>query len=410
MTGQNSGTAQPSFVEFVLLMALLTSLVALSIDAMLPALPVIGTDLGVQDPNDNQYVITVFFLGFAIGQLFYGPISDSTGRKPAIYGGLALFIVGGLISTFAPNYTLMLVGRLLQGLGAAAPRTVTIAMIRDQYEGRAMARVMSFVMAVFIIIPVIAPTLGQGMMILAGWRSIFGLILGMVVITSVWFALRQPETLAADKRPPLSLGRIARDMAEAFQNRVALSYTVASGLIFGAFVSYLVTSQQIFDEIYGLAEWFPALFAALAITIGLSTLTNAQMVMRFGMRALSTKALYILAGLSIAFFVVGLQYGGKPPLWQFMLYAMITFFCVGILFGNLMALAMRPLGHIAGAGAAVIGAASTLISIFLGGVIGQAFNGTILPLVGGFSLLSIASLAVIYWGNDTAPLDEPSPA
>ncbi len=410
MTGQTSGTAQPSFVEFVLLMALLTSLVALSIDAMLPALPVIGTNLGVQDPNDNQYVITVFFLGFAIGQLFYGPISDSTGRKPAIYGGLVLFIVGGLISTFAPNYTLMLVGRLLQGLGAAAPRTVTIAMIRDQYEGRAMARVMSFVMAVFIIIPVIAPALGQGILILAGWRSIFALILGMVVITTVWFALRQPETLATDKRPPLSLGRIARDMAEAFQNRVALSYTLASGLVFGAFVSYLVTSQQIFDEIYGLAEWFPALFAALAITIGIATLTNAQMVMRFGMRALSTKALYVLAGLSIAFFVVGLLYDGKPPLWQFMVYAMITFFCVGILFGNLMALAMRPLGHIAGAGAAVIGAASTLISIFLGGVIGQAFNGTILPLVGGFSLLSIASLAVIYWGNDTAPLDEPTPA
>jgi len=408
VSGDQSGTVQPSFVEFVTLMALLTSLVALSIDAMLPALPVIGTSLGVADPNDNQYVITTFFFGFAVGQLFYGPISDSTGRKPAIYAGLVLFIIGGIISTLAPNFALMLFGRVLQGFGAAGPRTVTIAMIRDQYEGRAMARVMSFVMAIFIIIPVIAPTIGQGALMLAGWRSIFAVILALALICFVWLARRQPETLPSGSRTTLSVGGVARDMAEACKDRVVLSYIIAGGLIFGAFVSYLVTSQQIFDEVYGLADWFPLLFAALAVTIGLSTLTNAQMVMRFGMRALSTKALVIMAILSVAFLGVGFAYGGKPPLWQFMVYAMATFFCIGILFGNLMALAMRPLGHIAGSGAAVVGATTTLISLFLGGVIGQAFNGTILPLVGGFALLSIMSLLAMYWGNDTAPADEPA--
>lgn len=383
--------------EFVALMALLISLVALSIDAMLPALPQIGTDLGVAERNHYQLVISVLFLGMAIGQLLYGPVSDSTGRKPAIYAGLAVFLLGCVLSVFATSFAVMLAGRFLQGLGAAGPRIVVVALVRDQHAGRAMARIMSFVMAVFILVPALAPALGQAILALAHWRAIFASFLALAVIAFAWFALRQPETLPRERRRPLRLGSIAAAVVETCRNRRAFGYTLAVGLIFGAFVGYLTSAQQVFQDHYGVGELFPAYFAVLALSIGGASLVNGRLVMRFGMRTLSRLALWGASGLAAVFLAVTVAAAGHPPFWAFMTFFVAAFFCIGILFGNFNALAMEPMGHIAGVAAAVIGSLATVISLALGTVIGQAYDGTVLPLVLGFAAVGPAALAVQWW-------------
>ncbi len=387
--------------EFIALAALMISLVALSIDAMLPALAEIGADLGVVRDNDRQLVVSVLFLGLAFGQMIYGPLSDSFGRKPAIYAGFVLFSVGSLLSAFAPGFTIMLLGRLLQGFGAGGPRIVVIAMVRDQYEGPAMARIMSLVMAVFILVPALAPALGQGIMAVSHWRAIFGLLFGLAVVALVWFALRQPETLAPDRRSPFTARRLFGAIRETCLSRIALGYTLAAGLIFGAFIGYLTTAQQIFQDLYGVGRLFPSYFAVLALAIGGASLANARLVMRYGMQALCRLALVGLAALSGGIFACALTVTGPPPLWILMSGLIPCFFCIGILFGNFNALAMAPLGHIAGVAAAVIGSLTTFISLALGTGIGASYDGTILPLIGSFALLGLASLAVMRWAEST---------
>jgi DHA1 family bicyclomycin/chloramphenicol resistance-like MFS transporter len=391
--------AGPSFAEFVILVSLIMSLTALSIDAMLPALPQIGSDLSVQNANDRQLVISVLFLGLAFGQLFFGPLSDSIGRKPALYAGYALYIAGALLSAAAANFTVMLVGRLLQGLGASAPRAVTLALVRDRYEGRAMARVMSFVMTVFILVPMLAPTLGQAILLFSGWRSIFASFVLLALATLVWFGLRIPETLAQEHRAPFSLRRIFEATLEIVRNRTAIGYTVSAGLISGAFLGYLNSSQQIFQEQYALGELFPIFFAVNAGSVGLASLLNTRLVMRFGMRFLVRWSLILVVGLSILALTIALLAAGQPPLWLLMAYIMATFFCIGILFGNQNSLAMEPLGHLAGIGAAVVGSLSTFISMPLGAIIGQSYNGTVLPLVAGMAILSGLSISVVHWAE-----------
>jgi len=376
-------------------MAMLTSLVALSIDAVLPALPAIGGDLGVVRDNDNQLVISLLFLGFAVGQMIYGPLSDSTGRKPAAYVGLGLFIGGSVLSMMAWSFRAVLLGRFLQGVGVAGPRTITLALVRDQYAGREMARVMSFVMAIFILVPVVAPTIGQTIMLLAGWRAIFGAYLAMALVTTVWFVWRQPETLPPARRMPLSAERLARAVLEVFRSRIAVGYTVAAGLVFGSFLGYLNSAQQILQVQYGLGSRFPLYFAILAIAIGGSSLSNARLVMRYGMQSLASRSLLAIAAVSSVFLMVAWALGGHPPLWALMGYLVLVFFGVGVLFGNLNALAMEPLGHVAGTGAAVVGSLSTLISLVLGTAIGQSYNQTILPLVAGFAVLSAGAALLV---------------
>jgi DHA1 family bicyclomycin/chloramphenicol resistance-like MFS transporter len=393
------GKAAPSFVEFIIIVSLITSLGALSIDAILPALPQIGSDLNVRNANDRQLTISLFILGTAVGQIFAGPLSDKTGRKPPAYWGYALFVVGSLLSLFAVSFPMLLSGRFLQGAGIAAPRTVTMALVRDRYEGRAMARVMSFVMTVFILVPMLAPTFGQTMLFLAGWRSIFGFYVLLAVITVLWFALRMPETLAPEHRAPFSLRRIAMAIQEIVSIRLALGFTVAAGLINGAFLGYLNSAQQIFQEQYAVGERFPLYFAVAALSIGLASLLNTRLVMRLGMRLLVKWSLLAVFGLSIGALGIALLAAGQPPLWFLMAYLITAFFCIGILFGNINALAMKPLGHIAGIGAAVLGSLSTLISVPIGVVIGRSYNGTILPLVAGMAILVGISIVVVRWAE-----------
>lgn len=383
--------------EFVSLMALMTSLVALSIDAMLPALAEIGRDLGTTKANQPQLVVSVLFLGLAFGQIVYGPLSDAIGRKKPIYAGLAMYLVGSVLCIFAESFTVMLVGRFLQGLGVAGPRIVTMALVRDHYEGRAMARIMSLIMAVFIIVPALAPAVGQGILEIAEWRAIFGVLLALATIAFLWFSLRQPETLPPGRRLPWSARRFATGLLETLRNPRAIGYTVTAGLVFSGFIGYLTVAPQIFQTQYGLGAQFPLYFGALSLAIGAAALLNARMVMKFGMQLLSRRALQAQCMISAVFFAYAWFASGDFPLWALMVWGSLAFFCQGLLFGNLNAMAMEPLGHIAGIGATVIGTLTSIISITLGTSIGQAYDGTVLPLIGGFSVLGLAGLAVMAW-------------
>jgi MFS transporter, DHA1 family, multidrug resistance protein len=395
-----------STAEFVALIAMIISLVAMSIDAMLPALSEIAISLGATDPNRRQLIITSMFLGLSCAQLFYGPLSDSLGRKPMMYAGFGIFIAGSGMCIAARSLNAMLLGRFLQGIGVAGPRTLAVAMVRDQFEGRSMARIMSLVSTVFILVPVLAPSIGQGVLLIADWRGIFWVLLGQAVLACLWLALRQPETMPPERRAPLSLPRIARAFQATFTNRVALGYTVTAGLVTGAFVGYLSSSQQILQELYGLGARFPIYFGALALTIGAASLVNAQLVMRLGMRALCVVALRVLSVLALVYLAFVAARGGVPPLWTLMAFLLASFFCVGILFGNFNALAMEPLGRIAGVASAVVNSLTSFISVGIGTLIGQAFNRTVIPLVAGFAVLGAASLAAAAWaerGREAGP-------
>ncbi len=389
--------------EFVALMAVLISLVALSIDAMLPALPEIGRDLGTTDPNQPQLVLTALFLGLSVGQLFYGPLSDSIGRKPAVYIGLLIFIAGSVLSLTATNFEVMLLGRVLQGLGAAGPRVVTVALVRDLFEGRAMARTMSFIMMVFIMVPAAAPAIGQAIQGLYGWRAIFGSFLAIAIIGLVWFWQRQEETLPVEARVPFALKPILAGVWETVRNRAAFGYTLAGGLIFGSFIGFLVSSQQVFQETYDVGNDFPLYFAILALAVGSASFVNGRVVMRFGMRLMSKWALQVMCGLSVMFTAYIWVWAPTPPFVLFMAYMMMSFFCFGLLLANLQSLAMEPLGHIAGVAAGVVSSVTTFMSLILGTLIGQAFDGTIKPLIAGLTILGLFSLAAMYWTDRTSP-------
>jgi DHA1 family bicyclomycin/chloramphenicol resistance-like MFS transporter len=386
---------QPGKTEFVAGMALMISLVALSIDAMLPALPAIGVELGVAEANDAQLVVSMLFLGLAASMMIFGPLSDSFGRKPVIYAGFAVFIAGCLMSIFASSFTMMLIGRLLQGIGAAGPRTVSIALVRDRFEGRAMASMMSMIMGVFILVPVFAPAIGQVIVVIAHWRIIFVVLLVLATVSFLWFWLRQPETLPAAKRRPFSVLRVALAIRETCTNRFAAGYTLTAGLIFGAFIGYLISAQQIFQVQYAVGEDFPIYFAVIALSLGAASFSNARLVMHFGMRRLTRWSLISVSAVSVAFLGVALATAGDPPLWALMAYLVVAFFFIGFIFGNFNALAMEPLGHIAGAASSVVGSMTLFISLLLGTVIGQAYDGTVLPMAVGFAVLGVASTVVV---------------
>ena len=386
-----------SSVEFISLLALMISIIALATDMMLPALEIIGKDLNVANPNDTQLIISSLFLGLAVGNILAGPLSDSYGRKPVIYFGYLVFIIGCVLSAFATNLTLMLTGRVLQGFGAAFPRIASLALVRDGHEGRAMARIMSIVMAVFIVVPAIAPAVGQAVLIVSNWRAMFTLLMMMAIFTLIWFALRQPETLAVEDRRKLSLSNILSGIKEAASIRAALGYSIAAGFIFGAFLGYLSSAQQIFQVAFGVGNLFPIYFGGAALSIGAASILNSKMVMRYGMRLLTKRALVCTIIISIAFLVPSIMMSGVPPLWLFMLWLLMNFFCMGIMFGNFNALAMEPLGHMAGLGAAFVGSLSTFISLPLGWAVGYYFDGGVLPLVSGFAICGLASLAIMHW-------------
>ncbi|OIQ16418.1 MAG: Bcr/CflA family drug resistance efflux transporter [Bacteriovorax sp. MedPE-SWde] len=381
--------------EFVALMALLMSLVALSIDAMLPALNQIGTSLGVANKNDSQLIISTVFLGMSFGLMLYGPLSDSFGRKKSIYLGVSIFIVGSFLSMLATNFTMMLVGRFLQGFGAASCRVVSVAMIRDQFSGREMGKIMSLIMIVFVMVPALAPSLGQLILIFSQWRTIFGVLIILGALGIIWLWKRQPETLLIENRVKFSFKTIFAGAKETLAHPTARGYTLAAGLGFGAFVGYLSSAQQILQGQYKVGDSFALYFGCLALAIGLSSFINSKLVMKLGMERLCKYALSLITLLSGAFYTFLFMTSGHPPLSFLIIYLALTFLCIGILFGNLNTLAVGPLGHIAGVANSVISSVQTLISVGFGALIGLSYDGTVIPLVQGFFFLGIASLLIV---------------
>jgi len=387
--------------EFIALVASMTALVALSIDAMLPALPNISSDLNLVDKNDAQLVIAFIFIGMAIGPVWFGPLSDSIGRKRAIYIGFVLFVFGSLIAWFSESFEWLLAGRIIQGLGVSGPRIVAMAMVRDCFKGNEMARVMSFVTAVFIIVPALAPSVGQLVVSISSWRHIF--LLFVIITLSIWgwLSVRQTETLNPDNIRPFNLRMIVESGLTVLSIKKTRYFTVATGLVFGSFMGYLNSSQQLFQDIYRVGDKFPLYFAVLALGFGGSSLLNARLVMRFGMHFLAQRAVQILMVWSYAFLAYSYVFDGVPPFFSFLVFAMLSFMFVAITFGNLNAMAMEPLGHVAGMGAAFISTLSTLIALPIGILVGQAFNQTLLPVLVGFTLCStLAWIIIIYAGRD----------
>ncbi len=389
--------SQAGNVEFICLMAVLMSLVALAIDAVLPALTKIGESLGVGSANSTQLVISIFFIGMSFGQMIYGPISDSFGRKKALYLGMFIFLLGSVVSLFSTTFTAMLIGRACQGFGISSCRVISLAMIRDKFEGREMARIMSLIMVFFIMVPAIAPSLGQVVLFYADWRAIFSLVVVVAVVGFFWLFFRQPETLAQEKRRPFLPATIIAGIVETLKHPLSRAYTLASGIIFGAFIGYLSSAPQILQIQYGLGEAFSLYFGGLAVAIGISSFFTSKLVMRFGMEKLSFFALILLVLASSLFFLYAQSVSGHPPLFCFMAYLTVTFFCFGVLFGGFNTLAVQPLGHIAGVATSVISSVQTLVSVAVGGLVGQCYNGTVLPLVLGFLLCGLVSLAIMIY-------------
>ena len=380
-------------------MALTTSIVALSIDGMLPALPAIGRDLGVSNPNDSQLVISMLFLGMGFGQLIFGPLSDSIGRKPSLYIGVGVFIIGCIMSIFATTFEMMIAGRIIQGIGASGPRIIPMALIRDEYEGRGMARIMSLISMVFILVPMLAPLFGQVIIYYFDWRAIFTGFLILSVVLFFWFATRQPETLVEEKRKELSVKSIVGGFKEVLSNRVSMGYTASIGMISGAFIAYLATAQPILQDQYELGLKFPLYFAALSFSIGIASYLNSRLVIKWGMRFLSFWSLVVIIATSV-FFALFLYFTtAEPPLWLFLSYMVTILFFTGVLFGNVVSMAMEPLGHVAGVGAAVVGSLSTFISVPFGVLVGQSYDGSVMPLVIGFVGCCSVSLCLMLWAG-----------
>lgn len=390
----------PGYREFVTLMAVMISITALSIDIMLPALPEIGRDLRVGQANDVQLVVSALLFGMGIGQLFFGPLADSFGRKPVIITGFVIFLIGCLFSIFATRFEWMVVGRMIQGIGTGGPRTAIIALVRDQYGGRAMARIMSVVMAIFIVVPAIAPALGQAVLLTMGWRAVFGVLMIQGIVALTWFAIRQPETLSRDDRIPFSYRRILEAVLGVCKNRLSMGYTLASGFIAGVLMSYLSSAQQIYQEVYGLGREFPVYMAALALFVGGASFLNSRIVMRLGMRVLSYRAVWLFIVLTTIYLTVTYQMGGRTPLWLMVGFFAPSFFCMGILFGNLSAIAMEPLKHMAGIGAAIIGSLSNFISSSSGALVGRCYDGSMLPLASGFVILGSLTAIAMRWAEN----------
>lgn len=334
--------------EFIALFALMTSLTALSIDVMLPALPEIGLSLSVHDTKDIRLVITALVLGMVFGEIFFGPFSDSSGRKTAILVGIVIYCLGTVIAMAADSLWQLLLARTIQGIGVAGPKIASRALIRDQYSGDEMAKIMSLIMTVFIFVPMVAPILGQFILVIANWRSIFMTLFLLAVFVAIWFGLRQPETLPVEQRIPYSVPNIVRIVCRIARDFSVMAHTLAAGMIFGTLLTFYSMAPFLFQELYGMDGEFVFYFAFLAFGIGIASFVNSRLVLRCGTYFLSMMALGGLCLCSFLLLVTAYFQNGVPSFPLFMLFGFLMFFCIGMLFGNLNAMAMRSLGHVAG--------------------------------------------------------------
>lgn len=383
--------------EFIALAAALMALNALAIDIMLPGLQQIGGSLGVESENHRQYVITAYVIGLGLPQLLYGPISDWLGRRPPLLFGLVIYVIAAFSASFAPTFETLLVLRFVQGIGASATRVIAVSFIRDVFGGRAMAEVMSLVFMVFMIVPVLAPGIGQLVMLFSEWHMIF-VLMGLISLAiTIWTARRLPETLVPEQRRPFTVSSAMEGFRIVLSNRLALGYTLASTLVFGGLFGFINSAQQIYVGIYGLGVWFPVLFAAVAMMMAVSSFVNSRLVGRFGMRRLSHGALVGFLAANTTLFVLALL--GPVPLVVFVGLFTIAMLQFGWIGSNFNAIAMEPLGHVAGTASSVQGFVQTIGGAVIGAIIGQAFDGTVMPLTAGFFLLSLLALGLVLFAE-----------
>jgi len=372
------------------------SVVALAIDALLPALDIIGIAVGTTKVVDNQLLITMIFLGLGVGPLIFGPLSDAMGRKPLVYVGFAIFILSSFMCIYATSLEVMIAGRILQGIGLSGPRTIVVAIIRDMYSGDYMARILSFVTVVFLLIPIVAPALGKFVLDSYNWQGIFYVQIVFSILIALWFWRRQRETLVVEKRIPVSGKIFVNGFKEVFSQRTTMGYTIISGFVVGSFLVYLSSSQQIFQQQYNLKEEFPYIFAGLAIAIGLAIFLNGTFVLRYGMKKLITTSLFGYFAISVLYVILFFN-TANPSVVVLLLFFGFQFFAIGFLFGNLRAIAMQPVGHIAGIASAITGFISTIMAVPISTFIGRFVDSEVLPLFIGFSICSGLSIVVLLY-------------
>lgn len=380
--------------EFIFLIAALTSVVAISIDGMLPALVMIGSDFQIANPNNQQLVIVAFVVSFGLTQIIFGPVSDRFGRLPVLYFGLGLFVCASLAAAFAYDFTLLLTLRALSGIGASAIRITTTAIVRDCYHGRGMARIMSFVFAVFSLAPIVAPAIGQTILTFLDWHWIFIGLGTFGLVLSTWSGLRLKESLPVERRRSLQFGHVMAAFKEILSNKMVMGYTFALTLFFGCLFSFIVSIPQIVTETFGMGEWLAPLFAVVGIGMGLTSFSNGSLVGRYGMRRLSHSALIVFSFFGFVLAVV--CYLGSPPAYVVFPLIIICLMNFSFISGNFNSIAMEPLGHLAGAASSVLGLITFTGGAVLGGIVGQMFDGTVLPLAVAFTLFGVLSLTIIF--------------
>lgn len=381
------------FRAFVALIALLMAVNALAIDSMLPALPAIGAALGVVAENDRQWIITAYLLGFGVAQLAYGPLSDRYGRRPVLLFGLGVFVVFSVVAAFATSFEQLLFARVMQGIGSAVSRVLTVSIVRDCYSGRRMARVMSLTFIVFLTVPVLAPSVGQGILALAPWPWIFGVLAIFGGVMALWAAWKLPETMHPEDRRPLSLSAIAVAVKFTLTRRMAVGYMIASACAIGGLFGFITSAQQVFVDVFHEEDLFPAIFALIAIFMGLSSWLNASIVERLGTRRVSHTAL--IGHIFFAGTHAVVAWTGHETLTSFIVLQASMMFCFGLVGSNFGAMAMEPLGHVAGTASSVQGFFTTISGALIGFFIGQHFDGTVVPLTLGFALCGISALIVV---------------
>ncbi|MPZ54298.1 MAG: Bcr/CflA family efflux MFS transporter [Acidimicrobiia bacterium] len=380
-------------VEFTILMAFTMAGAALGTDIILPGFPQLRDAFGFAvDGTEVSAVVSAFLLGLAVAQVVYGPLADRFGRVPVLRVAFGVYLLGALACTFAPSFETLLISRFIWGVGAAGPRVVALAMIRDRFEGDRMARAMSFIMAVFILIPIVAPSLGSLLMALGSWRWVFGFCALFIIAMLLW-SFRLPETLKPEHRLPLSGRRVAQAVKLVVTNRTTAFYTLALTCLFGVFFSYLASSEIIISDTFGLGDSFPVVFGGLAAVMGSAMLGNAWLVGRFGTRRVAHFATMIYVGVAVALTAVVVAGDGIPSFWVFAPLLAANLACHSVIIPNYNTIAMEPMGAIAGTAAAVIGAFSTGLGSLLGGMLDQMYDGTALPISLGF--LGFGSLAAI---------------
>lgn len=388
----------PGFIEFVAIVALMMAVTAISIDNLLPAFPAIEARFGVAEPNHLQLLVYVYMLGFGLAQIVYGPLSDALGRRPVLLASLGVYVAGCVLAMLAPSFGWLLAARVIQGIGAAGGRVLSTAIVRDRFAGREMASVMSLIMMVFLIVPMIAPAIGGAMLAFGSWIYVFVSMLILAFIVMAWFGWRMPETLHPEYRRPLSLKATAQAVRLTLSTRVAVGYATALGLLTGCIMGYVGSAQQVFDTgLYKLGPLFPVAFGLVAGAMGAATLINARVVRRLGMRTLSQAGTLAFTIVGLGQVALGLMYGGHPPLALFLSVLAANQFLISFAMPNFNALALEPLGAVAGTASSFLGCYTTILGALCGYLIGHAFDGSVMPIGIGYASLGGLALAVVAW-------------